>query len=1022
MKKALLTLLLIAITAAMPSWAVSLQHLKPTTLLSADGTRHHKPANAEANAELTGSSYGFLTGTDGQTWHYVQENIEVDWAYTGAAITVYNAQRVEQGSFNVEVPEGMSVNQIEPFGLVTTKLFDNNSSTKEVIVYLHETGNADNNYKGADHIYVYNLNGEKVAEFLGDGMAIDASPNEWTTWQRFILAHEDADGKNMDIDIYRSPSWGESTAMLDKTFQLDKYTITYTDGPFMHFYNINNNPYFVLCHYEKPFVEYDENGNQVMNEETWMPNFTEDNNFVIDTYDKYYNQVSSFGVPSNVPSDKYIVRMNSFGIFSEKDLTRGYFTGDDKLNYIIMNEDVTETTEYVTSFDVYDQEGNFVNNIAKEVGDNYKKLTDIGDEEQWIFLDSEGGCLFAVNLPSCTEKNIPTTIGEYSISFNIDRIPANNEAGYEYVMGVNEAKTDETETNVIAMFMYLNPDFSVKKTVDVNLGPLAQTFTPLISEEGLNPYLINTDDQHELLFFSKVRDDAESTNGHNVLFIANDNGDIIESFNLEPNNAKGDIYSAMILNYGKSQPSLFINYYDWENDKNTLEFYDLPLFSFSKGGDGTAENPYLISSAGDLAQIKQHPAANYRIANDIDAHSYKVAIDAFNGTLDGDQHTIKNLDVTSDNFYGGLFGSIDGATIKDLVLEAPKAEVTADNQQFGLITAYAVESNISNVQILDAKITGNDTQASPVGIVAGMACAGSSITDSYVLGAQVENMGMTVGGIAGELRTSSVVERCAIDDSQISARLEVGGITGIIGTGCAVRDCAASATLSGIRFIGGIAGRCGVSGNRGTIERCIFNGKLSCSMLSDDVDDIADYAVGGIAGYIEPDWSKSGAGMISSCVVYDSHITTSSNNFYWPGHLRIAGQTINWEDGSKNEEGLANNYLVQVDLDGAEMPDYTDAASIFGALVRHEVADTESFWTGIGYHMGEDSTAPWILTENHRPVLYIEIEYTPIGIKPVINTTASSERNGIYTLNGVRLNSISRPGLYIINGKKTLVK
>lgn len=997
--------------------AITLPHYKANGML-----QHHKKSNAVANTEMAGSSYGFLDGTDGQTWHYVQENTTEDYNYTASTVTVYDSKREVQGSFTVTIPDGMRVNMIEPFGLVTSKLFDNNSSTKEVIVYLHEVGNEDNNYQGQDHLYVYNLNGEKVTEFIGDGMIVDASPNEWTSWQRLIVSHENEDGKNVDIDIYRSPSWGEESAVLDKTFQLDKFTITYTDGPFVHFFNVDKNPYFVLCHYEKPFVEYDENGNQVMDEETWMPIFTENNNFVIETYDKYYNHVNSISVPRNVPSDDYLVRMNSFGIFSEKDLTNGYFTGDSKLNYIIMNEDVTPTTEYVTSFDVYDENGTFVNNIAKEVGDNYKKLTNIGNEEQWIFIDSEGGCLFAVDLPSCKQKDIPTTVGGYSISFNLDRVPANNEVGYNYVMGINEAKTDETETNVIAMFSYLNPDFSVIKTVDVNLGPLAQTFTPLISEEGLNPYLINTDEQRELLFFSKVRDNEESTEGHNVLYIANDNGEIVESFNLEPGNEKGDIYSAMILNYGKAQPSLFINYYDWDNDRNTLEFYDLPLKTFGKGGDGTEQNPYLISSVGDLTQISKHPEAHYRVANDIDAHGYSAAINEFSGTLDGAGHAIENLNLTSNNYYGGLFGSINAATIKDLTFKSPIAELSSDNQQFGIITAFAVESNISNIQIYDAKIIGNDTQASPMGIIAGMASANTTISDCYISGAEVENMGMTIGGIAGEMRTSSVVERCAIDNSQISARFELGGITGIIGTGCVVKDCAVSGTLTANRYMGGIAGRCGVSSNRGNIERCIFNGELNCPMLSNDADDVAEYAIGGIAGYIEPDWSKTGTGMISSCVVYDSYLTTNNNHFYWPEHLRIAGQTINWEDSSVSEAGLANNYQVQVDLDGAETPGFNDPTSVFGALVNHDVADTQDFWTNIGYLFGEDNTAPWIMVENKRPHLYFETGFNPTEIKSIISGNTSHVREGIFTLNGVRLNNISTPGLYIINGKKTLVK
>ncbi len=193
-------------------------------------------------------------------------------------------------------------------------------------------------------------------------------------------------------------------------------------------------------------------------------------------------------------------------------------------------------------------------------------------------------------------------------------------------------------------------------------------------------------------------------------------------------------------------------------------------------------------------------------------------------------------------------------------------------------------------------------------------------------------------------------------------------------------------------------------------------------MLSDDADDVAEYSVGGIAGYIEPDWTKSGMGMISSCVVYDSHITTSDNIFYSPEHLRIAGQTINWEDASLNEEGLANNYQVQSDIDGAEEAEYSDPTSVFGALVKHEVADNESFWTGIGYLFGEDSTAPWVMKENVRPQLYFEEGNDPSEIKIITTETTTSKRDGIYNINGVRLNSISTPGLYIINGKKTLVK
>lgn len=980
----------------------------------AEAALRHKAVSADA--AQTGTSFGFLDGTDGLQWHFTQENVADGYNYQSSVVTVYNADRVKQGSFTVTVPEGMRVNQIEPYGQITSKLFDTSAATKEVLVYLHEVGNADNNYKGTDHLYVYSLNGEKVCEFIGDGMIVDASPNEWTTWQRLIISRDNEDGINTDIEIYRTPSWGDTGAVLDKTIQVEKNTISYTDGAFVNFFNVEGNPYFVICHYEQPFVEYDEDGNQIMNEETWMPYFTENNYFVVDTYDKSYNLVSSFKVPSNAPSEDYIVRMNAFGTFSNADLSRGKFSGDDKLNYIIMNEDVTMTTEYVTSFDVYDQNGNLLKHLAENVGDNYRKMTDVkGAEEQWMFISSDGASLFAVDLPSCTRTEIPAQVDDYSISFNIDRVPANNAEGYQYIMGVNEAKTDETGVNVIAMFAYLNPDFTSHHYVDINMGPMAQTFTPLVSVEGLDPYLFNTDDQREFLFFSKVRDNEEGTNAHNVLFIANEEGRILETFNMNMDENKGDIWTAMILNYEK-RPTLFVNYYNWDEDVNTMEFFDLPLTSFAKGGDGTAANPYLISSAGDLAQIAKHPGANYRVANDFDAHNYAVTVEEFAGTLDGAGHTITNLCVTSDNYYGGLFGTVTGATVKDLTLVNPNAELTQSNQQFGLLGGYCVESKFCNIHVQNASITSQHRVATPVGVIAGMAAAETVVSDCYVSGSEVDVVNNTVGGVVGELRTSSKVERCAVDASTLSAGMELGGIAGIIGNGCSVNDCAVSATLTASNFMGGIAGRCGVSASRGNIERCVFNGVLDCPAMTDA--NVSAMAVGGIVGYIEPDWQKDKVGKVSANVVYDARIASSNNHYYWPEELRIAGQTIHDEEPARIEEGLANNYQVQGDLDGGVAPTFTDPTSVYGALLNHNEADKVDFWSGLGYAFGNNASAPWVFAESSRPHLYFESNGGSTAILTV--TGKPNTVSGIFTIDGKRQNAVRRPGLYIIDGKKRL--
>lgn len=1022
MKKTFSSLLLAAIVAfAMPlSSAAEHTPFMPKVTLKGAAHGHKAPT---PDVELTGHSFGFLDGADGLTWHYVQENVFEGYDFVQSVVTVYDAKHELQGSFTVEIPEGMRVNMVEPFGRITTKLFDLNGANKEVVVYLHEVGNAENKYKGTDHLYVYSIGGGKVAEFVGDGLVVDASPNEWTQWQRLILSHESTDGVNTDIDFYRNPSWGDTTAVLEKTIQMPSLNLNYTDGAFVHFFNLDGKPYTVLCHYEKPFVEYDENGNQVMDMETFMPHFNPDNNFVIDTYDKNYNIVSSIKIPSNVPSEDYIVRMNAFGTLSNTDLRKGFFTDDDKLNYIVMNEDVTMTTEYVTSFDVYDQDGNKINTIAENVGDAYKRLSDIkGLEEEWLFLSSDGSSLFTVDLPSCVNRTLPTAVDVYGISFNLDRVQADTEAGLEYVMGINEAATDETGRNVIAMYAFLDENLKFKRMVNINLGPLAQTFTPLVNEEALDPYLFNTDDQREFIFLSKVRNGEESTEGHNVLFIANEEGQILESFNLAPGNAKGDIWTAMIMNYGSTVPSLFVNYYDWDNDNNYMDFHSLPLKSFSAGGNGTADAPYLISSVGDLAQIVKAPGAHYRLTQDIDALGRSVSIEEFSGVLDGDGKTISNLDVSSDHYYGGLFGTTTGATIRNLNLVNPMATLTGANQQFGLLSGFAIGTQVAGVNVSQGSIDGAASAAAPLGTLLGMATAESKVSDCYIREMDLSTNSRTVGGVAGELRTGSSVVNTAVSSTGVSARGELGGIAGIVGNSCTVSDCSVSDVfLSANNFLGGVAGRCGVSAARGNIERCIVSATLDCPSVSSE-SDIATYAVGGLVGYIEPDWQKEGNGRIVGNVLYECRLETSNNNQYLPPYLRIAGTTINDEDPSRTETCLSDNYQKPLDLDGAVMPEgYDDASSVFGKLLPSFEAPAQDFWTGLGYAFGSDAAAPWVYVEGTRPYLYLEPESGMTGIGSV-PAGQQPVHQGIYTLDGKRLNGITRPGLYIVNGKKVVIK
>lgn len=121
--------------------------------------------------------------------------------------------------------------------------------------------------------------------------------------------------------------------------------------------------------------------------------------------------------------------------------------------------------------------------------------------------------------------------------------------------------------------------------------------------------------------------------------------------------------------------------------------------NFDLTGDGTESNPYQIEDLEDLMIMTQaiaagtgnYDTAHYRLMDDIDLSFtinngnwnpigwYQNAAqlsgnvsNSFKGTFDGDGHTISGLKIVniSKNLQNvGLFGVLDGAVVKNLVIE-----------------------------------------------------------------------------------------------------------------------------------------------------------------------------------------------------------------------------------------------------------------------------------------------------------------------------------------------------------------
>ena len=265
-------------------------------------------------------------------------------------------------------------------------------------------------------------------------------------------------------------------------------------------------------------------------------------------------------------------------------------------------------------------------------------------------------------------------------------------------------------------------------------------------------------------------------------------------------------------------------------------------------GSGTADDPYLVSTAAELNAVRNNLSAHYKMTADIDLSSYTnwtpigQSGAAFSGTFDGDGHVIKNLTV---NISGGT------------ALE----DVTA-----GLFGLASANSTIRGVVVQDCSIRVVTTVScdSDVGGIVGRALG--KVEDCGVTGTIYESNSYysgtvdIVGGVVGYMGSNATVQRCW-NGAKVTAysadgqgRQYVGGIAGSQNGGY-LYDCFNFGTLTSdsfynVPYVGGIAGT-----THGTLQRCYNVGALDggCSTMYDSV------YLGGIAG------GATQLGRVSNC-------------------------------------------------------------------------------------------------------------------------------------------------------------
>lgn len=716
-------------------------------------------------SSVTTPGFGWADGPDGNQWYYTQ-NYKLDgYFYSGSTITLYDNNNQQVGQFDIDVPDTLQVNSIEMYSALTKKMFDRDDTSIETMVSIHAVGNAENNYKDCYITRAYHIDGSGIAyECEGSGMLFDASKG-WNTYQRLILPIEKViDGKEyVSIDFIAPPTWGKDEPYVEHTLDIPFENINYMDGAYINCFVIEDKPYYVVAQYDTAYCTMPEDYTQDII-------VTPNNHFVLKTYDRNYSLVDSVAVPIE-ESPKGIYRMAAFGRMSDNDLSKGYFGPEDQFSYVVTWVDYhLQSDENTYNFDLYDNQAQRLKTICENAAENqWFYLNNVkGKSEQMAFLQAleEGQQIQMIDMPSCEKRTLfPAMIDGEGITTSIDRYPsAKNDEGYQYVVNMRNAAEDE-EGNVIARIGWYNPDLTLDHYAKFNLGKKGEYFTPLINNVSLNPYLFDTDNEMEYIYIAKKRRTDGTNKIDNILEIAKEDGTILRTFRGDDDKS---FRTASVVNMSDAKNELLVAYYDNNTQDYDLNFYELPFVKFAKGGNGSKENPYLISTVGDLSYMAAAPDSAYRLAADIDMNDYNydwTPVPTFNGSFDGAHHAIVNLSIATNDAHAGLFGMLgEDVEVKDLVFARPTIQVADDNQFVGVLAGESTQDNISNVHVFDGQISG-EADATIGGIIGGSFLY-TNFNDCSFQGSINTPKASPVGGIVGSLaadwsqQTTPVISHC----------------------------------------------------------------------------------------------------------------------------------------------------------------------------------------------------------------------------------------------------------------------
>lgn len=973
------------------------------------------------------SESGYLNAPDGSTWFFsIDYKTSETNSIQGFKITVFDNQLQEIGSVEDEIQLGENETRVAQLSIgpdLTQKFFNYDNSYEIMIGVATNTTAYVNNYRTR----VYSLGKNEPITTI-DGYycsAVNAAKDAWSE-DFYITFYTTVDTETPEVNgventldhrfvTYKKAGYsGMGDPVIDVRFP----EICTTGADAIPVLSVVNDgklwisfSHLKHCWFEDPYDYTNENP-------------AADNEMIVDVY--------TTGSGWNAAMEKYST--TTFPLDASADdlffLYHGNFQYDNDLN-LTLSGDGTPSL-YITKAhsiqggDTFNYDYAVYSAAPKgETAVGVKKfdlaqgvsggtfMTDIpGFAPQVMFIipDGDGDVIFQfVNVNNGQmehelDANLSDEDPNISLTANTDRVA--HKDSYLYYAPQTRGMSDEND-DVHTQIIFVDPEEgSIVSTDDINLGQNVEYAQLYTGPEAFDPYLFNLDSDRE--YMALIKRKRASGNGlDEQLTIRSTDSSKAPLLEIGPEEGKGNLADIFIANYGSKAPKLIVTYMDVSDWKYTLQSYDLPLQLF-ENGDGTAENPYQISTVGGLKQLISAPAAHYAIVNDIDASGYPLDIKdfEFTGSLDGRNHVVSNLSLTGRALIPQLNRPVDTAegasadteglagTVRNINFVNASLKNAASGQ--GLLAGSVSGGVIENVHAYESTVQGDEDFGGLVGKARVYASVSGSSFQGDLIGGEESS---TIGGIASSTMTSATIQACAFKGS-ITAGSGIGGIVGDLGNNAGkISDCHVNAAIKGKNTIGGIAATSG----RSLIEKCHVQGSIEATEAPRWG---GGPCVGGIVGDLQPDYGSlnpdepdeptTPSFAVQGCYVNLSSLAftgTPAESEDFPGQNdtmhRIVGKSVvnnepepigydpdTYEPIYSDEPvapdaGLANNYAVATLTVGSDKIEAA-ATSTEGASVAADETGI-SFFQELGWNYGNDTENPWNMTgDQFNPALYFE--------------------------------------------------